>query len=199
MNETTKKHQELIRDLIVKCLIDHPEDLSVLPREDGRGKVFWTVQGHADDYRKICGARGAHVKALTLLVEEIGECTDGSYHFWLKESEEGTVRPMKIVEPREDYDPRDASDLLTRVLRAAAGREDALSVTTYSDGSRLETPPFAMVFRFEITPAHPDVADWMTDVSPSASPGISVLSAVQTLWRAYGAKNGAAFQVVLKS
>lgn len=196
MNENTKKHQELIRDLIVKCLIDHPEDLSVLPREDGRGKVFWTVQGHADDYRKICGARGAHVKALTLLVEEFGDSADTSYLFWLKESDEGTVRPMKIVEGWDDYDPRDAADLLSRVLRAAAGREDAISVTTYSDGSRLDTPPFAMVFRFEIKAAHPDVADWLTEVNSTF--GLSVLSAVQTIWRAYGAKNGASFQIVLK-
>jgi len=197
MNETTKQHQELIREIVTKCLIDHPEDLSVLPREARElGKVYWTVQGHADDYRKICGSRGAHVKALTLLVEEFGDAADASYLFWLKESDEGTVRPMKIVEGRDDYDPREAADLLTRVLCTAAGAA-CLKVTTYSDGSRLETPPFAMIFRFEISADHPEVENWLLE--PSEPSGLSVLSAVQTIWRAYGTKNGASFNVVLKS
>lgn len=198
MNETTKRNQALIRELIVRCLIDHPEDLSVLPRESSNGNVYWTVQGHADDYRKICGARGAHVKALTFLTDELGTAAATDYHFWLKESEEGLVRPMKIVNPRDDYDPREAAELLTRLIRACVPEAlEAPRVTTYADGSRLETPPFAMIFRFEIEAPHRDFVEWLTKPAED-SEGQSLLGSIQALWRAYGTKNGVAFTVTVK-
>ena len=54
-----------------------------------------------------------------------------------------------------------------------------------------------MIFRFEISADHPEVENWLLE--PSEPSGLSVLSAVQTIWRAYGTKNGASFNVVLKS
>lgn len=197
MKDTTAHDQLLIKEVLTTCLIDFPSSLTVEPRELGAGGVYWTIQGHADDYRKICGIGGAHIKALTFLAGAIGVANRSDYKVWLKESTIGQKRPMPLVEPVDGYDPRDARDLLCRVLAAVLGPGSAFAVNVEADGfTRIEVPPFSLLYTFEISVR--SEADF--EILGSSEPGResrTLLDAISTIWRAYAAKSGVAFELKL--
>lgn len=192
MNATKQTHPELIRELIIRCLIDYPNDLRIELRES-RSMVFWTIQCHADDYRKICGAKGAHIKALTYLIEELGAVEGIDYRVWLKEPEVGEVRPMRIVDARDEYDAREAAEVLGRAIAACVGIPNAVAIETRSDGTRIETPPFAIVFTFHLFPKDAEIASEISEPYENDPDERTLVGSLAALWKAYGAKNGVSF------
>jgi predicted RNA-binding protein YlqC (UPF0109 family) len=195
MKDTTANAQLMIKEILTTCLIDFPDSLTVEPRELGAGGVYWTLQGHADDYRKICGAGGAHIKALTWIMGAIGVADRSDYKVWLKESTVGQKRPMKPVEPVDSYDPRDARDLLCRLLESILGPESAFAVNVEADGfTRIEVPPFSLLYTFEISVRNEEDYNRLGDGGPE---GRTIVDSISTIWRAYAAKSGVAFEIKL--
>lgn len=183
--ETIKQTEALIREILTRCLIDHPDALRIDPRVVPGG-CYWTLQTHADDHRKVVGAKGAHIKALTWLIERIGRAHGLNFKTWLKEPPEGDRQPMPPVPPADRYDPRRAAALLVDIVTAFLGRDAVEAGTVIEprhDGTRTEVPPFALVYTFH-----------MITRDPQAAAALETLAAnVGDLFRAYAAKEGVAF------
>jgi predicted RNA-binding protein YlqC (UPF0109 family) len=101
MTETTKRHLQLIRELVT-CYADHPEDLRISATEvgvkpNGRAEcVYWRLQGRGEDHGKLTGKGGVNVRALALIVEEMGDAQDSEYRFQL-------IDPPTMASPRVAY------------------------------------------------------------------------------------------------
>lgn len=193
MNEELNQTTALIRETIETALIDYKEALVVVPREGENQSVYWTIQTHADDYRKVCGIRGAHIKALTFLIAEIGATAGAEYKTWLKEPTVGEKLPMRPIDPVDAYDPREARDLLCRLLTALLGIETPFAVNVAFDGSRIKVPPFSLLFEFQITVRSSDDHDRMTLPVDGDREERTVVGSLSELFRAYAAKAGVAF------
>ncbi|MBW3578697.1 MAG: KH domain-containing protein [Actinobacteria bacterium] len=56
---------ERLLQFVAEQLVDHPDDVSVTPVEDGRGRnVTLELRVHPDDVGKVIGKRGRTAKAL---------------------------------------------------------------------------------------------------------------------------------------
>jgi predicted RNA-binding protein YlqC (UPF0109 family) len=196
MNDPIETARQLIKEVLTTCLIDHPAELVVEPRKIADGAVvYWTLQTHADDYRKVCGSAGAHIKALTFIIGELGAAADLDFKTWLKESIVGEKRPMVPVEPVEDYDPRDARDLLCRLLAGCLGSEATFAVNVSADGRRIEVPPFALLYTFEVAVRTPEDHDALANHYEDDPNKRTLAASIDVIWRAYAAKAGVAFAV----
>lgn len=70
-NSSAEKTKQLLRRLISEFTY-HPEALRIVSEPIGRmGKI--TLQAHKADTSRIVGERGSHIKALTAIVEAIGD------------------------------------------------------------------------------------------------------------------------------
>lgn len=198
MNEITKRHHGILRELLESCLVDHPKELVLDVNETKHGAVFWTLEVHADDYRTVCGAKGANIKALTFVAEELGLTVGARYRFWLKESVRGDVRPKRVVEAAEGFDATPAANLLEDLVEACLGNGETVAVEISRDGSRLETPPFAEVVTLTIHPMTEEARTKIVEPFEDDREKRTLLESLRALWKALGARNGVAFTVEVR-
>lgn len=180
MTTQTEQINDLLREL-VETFIDHPHALALTPKEVP-GATYWTMQGHADDYGKLVGKKGAHVDALTLLVSSLGEAADQLFTFKLLEPEPAPRRAASPPKQAEHYDPRPARDLLCRILENLGLGQFAVEAKITKAGQ--------IEVLFEITVRTDEDYRALT-VAPDNSPkGLSVIAALGTLYRAHANKGG---------
>ncbi|EFM13032.1 conserved hypothetical protein [Paenibacillus curdlanolyticus YK9] len=54
--------------VIAKALVDHPNDVRVSEKEDGRGNLAFSLSVHPSDVGKVIGKQGRIAKALRTVV-----------------------------------------------------------------------------------------------------------------------------------
>ncbi|MWC26593.1 KH domain-containing protein [Paenibacillus sp. MMS18-CY102] len=54
--------------VIAKALVDHPNDVRVSEKEDGRGNLVFSLSVHPSDVGKVIGKQGRIAKALRIVV-----------------------------------------------------------------------------------------------------------------------------------
>ncbi|MGH3440949.1 MAG: KH domain-containing protein [Nitriliruptorales bacterium] len=64
--------EERVLLFVAEQLVDHPEDVTVTPVEDGRTLTL-ELRVHEDDVGKVIGKRGRTAKALRTLVKAASE------------------------------------------------------------------------------------------------------------------------------
>ncbi len=180
MTTQTEQLNDLLREL-VESFIDHAHALSISAKEVP-GAVYWTMQGHADDYGKLVGKKGAHVNALTLLVSALGTAADQLFTFKLLEPEPAPRRPASPPKTASSYDPRPARDLLCRIL-------ENLGLGQFCVESKIDKGAQISV-TFEIAVRTDEDYRALT-VAPGNTPdALSIIVALGTLFRAHANKGG---------
>lgn len=69
--------EERTLQFVAEQLVDHPEDVSVTPVEDGRNLTL-ELRTHPEDVGKVIGKRGRTAKALRTLIKAASE--NGNVH-----------------------------------------------------------------------------------------------------------------------
>lgn len=184
-----EQRSDLIREL-VESYIDHPRDLT-LEGKPFASAVYWSMRGHADDYGKLVGKRGAHVNALAFLVRIMGHAQKELHSFKLEEPSPGERREAAPAKAAETYDPRPARDLLCRLLEALdIGQFVVEAKVERNLNPRVDFPLFV---RFEIGVRSHD--DYEVMVMESASSALTVIGSLGMLFRARANKEGVGVQL----
>ena len=121
MSETAQ-NELILRDLI-ESITCQPEQIRLEVKERP-ARVYWKLRASADDTPRLVGTNGAHVKALSFLISELGKAADKPYDFTLEDPEPGPVSHERLKKVAEEYDELPTLNLLERLL-------DALGVGEY--------------------------------------------------------------------
>lgn len=184
--ETLRLH-ELLRDLVASYT-DHTHALELAAKEVP-GAVYWTLRGHADDYGKLVGKSGAHVKALGYLVTALGVADGELFTFKLLEPEPAPRRPSSPVKEATKYDPKPAGELLTRLLGELGIGQYA--VTGITDASRV---PIFVTYEIAVRDAE-DYSALTVGPTEGEYVGQTLIGALGTLFRARANRDGVRFQL----
>lgn len=184
--DIAEEASDLLRRLI-ETIIDHPRDLEI----DYRllhGRADFRVMPNINDQGKVVGKMGAHIKALKLLMSLIGERHGQQFVLRLEEDTQGTRLPDPVRRPAAPtYSCTAHKQLLSDILIAILDEAPVVSVERdMTGGSAL------YVFKIEAQ----RVQDYERLVVPSEDQdGQTVISALGTLFRAAGLRDGVAFRV----
>jgi len=175
----------------IETIIDHPRDLNI----DYRllhGRVDFIVLPNINDQGKVVGKMGAHIKALKLLMSLLGERQGVQFVLRLEEDTEGTRLPDPVRKPAQPtYSCSAHKQLLSDILKAIL--DEAPSVTVERD---LTGGSVLYVFRIEAQ----RVQDYERLVVPGEDQdGQTVISALGTLFRAAGLRDGVGFKLEIPS
>lgn len=185
----TAEANALIRSL-VESYIDHPDALAINVRDYG-SQVYWVLQCHADDMRKMVGAdRGAHVAALEHLVKAMGRARQVVHTFRLLEPAEGVRREEYPEHVAKDFDPAPAAARLREIVLALG--IDEVAVVTSKLSAPLERP---LSFAFQVHVRTVEDYESLIVSPPKARNGLTAIAAIGTLYRAAEHKSGVKFTV----
>lgn len=178
----TEQAESLLRELICR-FISFPHHLE-LERKAFRGAASWTITCHPDDYGKINGKGGTHLRALEFLVYRLGVVNGEAYGLRLVDSEfriSGGDRPQQ-----GRYLPEEDIEQLSAWLTALALE---CSVVTWpkSDG-----------FVFSITPRGPRDYGELIAVNSLDTYDRSLVGCLGTIFRAIGRAAGVDLVIEVK-
>ncbi len=132
--------------------------------------------------------------AFNQIAELCGTANYSSFN-QVKEAVVGEKTALRPVEPRETYDPSEARDLLIRLLAAVFGRETTFAINVVADGSRIEVPPFSLLYTFEIRLRDPAAFERLETPYEDDFENRTLAGSLDAIWRAYAAKDGVAFAI----
>ncbi len=185
----TTEAVELIRSLVF-TYIDHPDDLAITVRDFG-DQVYFVMQGHSDDYRRLVGAKGAHVASLEFIVKQMGRARQVVHNLRLLDPEPALRRDGYPSETAEAYDTGPMAELL-KSLFLACGLDEVKIVTT-QEGEPRDRP---LSFKFSVFTRTQDDYESITISPPRARNELSVMSALTFLLNAAGQRAGVRFNLV---
>ncbi len=170
---------------LIGAFVDHPDGVKVGVQAADDGACYWAVACSQIDEGKLIGQKGSHVRALTLLVEQIGSANRRPWTFRLVTT--NYRRAKETAEPRDvvEHDPRPHRDLLCRLL-------DALGLKSFS----VEVGPGAgerrsLTFEFIVRSTAAD--DYLLTAGNDA--GETVGQAIDTLLRAIAKRSGVRYSL----
>ena len=182
MRESTEETLQIVRS-ILDAYTDHPTATKITVKEVPGG-CYWQLKVHPDDYGKVNGRKGQHIRALTALVIQLGEAAHETYQFVLVEPDAGQRTPFRERPVATDYDPSQAVELLEWTISAALDID--CDVKSYRDlGDR---PTFAL----HIAAPQPEAA-----ILTKPDNGSTLMEALQILWHARAQKEGVALRLEL--
>jgi predicted RNA-binding protein YlqC (UPF0109 family) len=182
MTEITKRHMQLIRDLVA-LYVDQPRQLKltaaeVLPVSGSLTTVYWRMQGTGEDHGKLAGRRGANFEALLFMIEVMGQRRGANYTFQLVDP--ATPSPQRnggCAAPLvEEYDPEPVRAVVERFVREVSGSDTSVKHTGLAPGRDMLT--------YRLTATFLDRDDLEYFDGP-------VLDALNTVLRAMHRKQGA--------
>ena len=181
MRESTEETLQILR-AIVDTFTNHHEATKITAKEVPSA-VFWILKVHADDYGKVAGRSGAHIKALNSLMIQLGRANGELYQFALVEPDEGIRQPPRPIPDATQYDPKKAAELLEWTASAALDEDASVKVHARPGDRRL-------TFVFAITAPN----RYGALVAPPADRDTpSLLEILRTLWSAWAHKEGVKF------
>ncbi len=182
----TAEALEIFREL-VSSFIDHPEALQVEVREFP-GAAYWSVLPHADDYGKVCGRKGAHIRALTQLLARIGSTNGERWRLRLPEPEPGPRRESSPAVQMKTYDPTRAEELLARSVGAALGCDVVV------DSEEIADEKLSYLLRIR-APVEPGAFARLTVTQAGDAAEQPLIARLGVLWRAWGHADGVSFRI----
>ncbi len=108
-----KRDEELL-DLIVKALVDHPEDVKIDRKVDEMG-VLLTLSVNPEDMGKIIGKSGNTAKAIRTLLRIVGMKDNARVNLKIDEPE-GSSRMQTESVSEEVEDASDVTDAMNEVV-----------------------------------------------------------------------------------
>ena len=177
---------------LIEVITDYPRDLSIRIR-NMRGRAEFFVTPNINDQGKVVGKHGSHIKALKLLIAQIGERHGQQLVIRLEEDTNGERLPdpvRKAASPA--YSCTAHKQLLNDVLAAILDEAPAVAVDRdVTGGSTL------YVFTIEAQ----RIQDYERLVTPGVGEfeGQTVISALGTLFRAAGLRDGVGFKLEVPS
>ncbi|MGB8296386.1 MAG: hypothetical protein WCG85_13245 [Polyangia bacterium] len=184
MRESTEETLQIVRS-ILDAYTDHPTATKITVKEVPGG-CYWQLKVHPDDYGKVNGRKGQHIRALTALVVQLGEAAHETYQFVLVEPDAGQRMPSRERPVATEYDPSQAVELLEWTVSAALDIDCDVEST-----------------RFLIASDRPTFTLWIKAPQPEAAiltkpdNGSTLLEAMQILWHARAQKEGVALRLEL--
>ena len=187
-NETLK---ELVRD-IVSAYVEFPEDLRLAYQESADGNsCYWALRGRIEDEPDLVGARGTHVKALTLLITEFGLALGSTHTFRLVT--DGSRIDRDRTEPQDavEHEVEPAAELLKRIL--AALDINATATVGPGKGARRE-------LRFMFSIGVPDIETYrkLTVPRDDSPGGETIIGAIGVIFRAIAKWSGVRYEVTVE-
>lgn len=185
-NMSTKEENYLLIRRTLEALIENPRDL-VIDFKELPGRVDWIVNTHIEDQPLVIGQGGTHIKALELLVWELGERIDTDYHFRLMSPARPARRADRAKKEAKEYDATEARELLNDWLYVLLDERPKL------DCAAMLIPPLRYTFIVQaINRAdHEKLLVAQTDKFPDRI----IAPALGTLFRAYGLRDGVNFTI----
>lgn len=169
---------------LISALLDDPRKLELdanrLPR-----RVNWRLRVDINDAGKVIGKKGAHVKALALVVSRLGDRLGEVWTLKVEDPEEGPRgEPRRDASPPDHFSPAADLELLSDLLACLVGRGFELDVV--ADGSA------DWVFRVAAATfgEHEALVDKRQDEA-----GETLIGALGTLFRAVGRRQGVGYRV----
>lgn len=182
-------------DLILKlaeALVDDPRRVSMEASEMPR-RINWQVKVDINDAGKLIGKHGSHLKAFGLVVRLMGEKGGEDWRLVHVPPDDGERMERAPSETPKHYDPTIASEILKESLELILEAAPVVSVDQHRNEFTFTVRPilaqdFARLLdAVEITPARFNPA--------RNAETLNLASALGTLWRAYGRKEGVYFKV----
>lgn len=184
MRESTEETLQIVRS-ILHTYTDHPADTRITAKEVP-GAVYWTIKVNPDDHGKVTGRQGAHIRALTDLVVQIGRAAGETYQFALVEPDAGPRRKWDRPIAHE-YDPSNAVELLEWTVSAALDADaDVKPKQDITAEPRLH-------FTLRIAAPQPEAA-----ILTKPDNGSTLLETLQILWHARAQKEGVALRLEME-
>lgn len=84
---------EVFLEFVIKALVDHPEDVSIVRTVDEMG-VLLTLDLNPEDMGKVIGRKGATAKAIRTLLRVVGMKNQARVNLKINEPEGGRAMPM---------------------------------------------------------------------------------------------------------
>lgn len=184
MRESTEETLLILR-AIVDAMTNHHEAIKTTAKEVPGG-VYWTLKTHPDDYGKVAGRAGVHIKALNWLMIQLGRANNELYQFSLLQPDPGERQPPSRIDDAKTYEPSAARELLEWTAAAALdANDDEIDVCVDQVPSDRR-----LTFRFGIN-AGPKYAALIAPPADLETP--SLLEILRTLWSAWAHKEGVKF------
>lgn len=170
---------------IIEAIIDDARSLE-LDTEPLTRRVNWRAKVNVNDAGKLIGKKGAHLKALRVLVGLMGQRFGEVWHVAVDDPDEGDIHEKPPIPMATDYKPAEALAFLVEILDAILTEKPSIGVAPGVEPSE---------FLFVIWPT--SVADFETLVKPYnlGREEIAPIAALGTLFRAYGRQQGVNFRI----
>lgn len=199
MTQTTKRHYQLILDLVA-CYADHPDKIKLTATElnvraNGvPASVYWRMQACGEDHGKLAGRGGANVHALEFLVAELGHAADSDYHFQLVNPTSPPPERRTDTAPAiaDNYDCVPMVSLVGRIVQEISARKFKVAADGVVPGRTVLTHRITVAFQDEHDYCYfAEDSDEDSGMEFLATP----LQAINTLLRAMHRKQGALVEV----
>lgn len=188
MTTETEQLSDLIREIVTSYVAHHSE--LELDAKEVPGAVYWSLRCHADDYGKIAGKDGAHIKALQALVGRFGEAREEFHAIKLLEPAPARRRQVAPTPAAQTYDPRPARDLLCRTLTAIGMGQFVVEAKV--EPNRNPKIDALLFVRFDV---HTRSADDYRDVTLADGDALAPVAALGALFRARAKRDGIGVQI----
>lgn len=181
---TTETAASLLKRLAER-LIAYPEQLIINPRAF-RGAATWQLVPHPEDYGRLNGKQGTHIRALEFLMYRMGMVNSEAYGVQLTESEYRQTTP--VIVPRGTYQPEEDLELLVDWMNALA-IETSIDVIPMRDGRHGQ--------QFIIVPRGPADLSELKGSDSNDEHARTIIGSIGTLFRAIGRVNGGVEIVII--
>lgn len=172
----------LLLERIIRSITLHHEDLIVKVQEHAGGTLF-DLRCHGAEGPRINGKKGQHIRSIQAIISLIGKGRGTVYVVRLQEPTFGNWEQRDVPRREGPYRPEKATLLLEDVLYAVFGRVCPKVL--------VNNPPGLTLFRLiDVSPKNLELLNAKHQIY-----GVSLLEALQTIWKAYGREEGWTFQV----
>lgn len=188
VSEDTESATTLIRRLVT-TYVSRPESLWLEANESDAGVAF-VMRCAGEDMRTVIGSnKGSHVAALEFLVLAMGRSREVPHRLRVLEPDDGERRGSYIAQTADSHDATGTASLIQTVCEACG--VEVQCVTSMASAPTVR--PLSYVFQLFTRTA--DDFNSLT-LSPAGSRnGLSVATALETLMRAAGRRQGVVYAV----
>lgn len=192
MTDQIETAAEVIKRLIA-ALCDQPNEVEVYASETADG-VAWSFSTDTNDMAKVMGQRGAHLRALQLIVEQMGMAVEFTEEWTLNPLVgTGTERPRRgDIDRPEAHDPSQDMKLLNEILAALAVAAYVRAPGSPESGFLFAVEPSSR--QDEATLRQPHEAVY-PKTHPMEREPLQLIGALATVWRSIGRKQGVRYRL----
>lgn len=168
---------------IIEAIIDDARSLE-LDTEPLTRRVNWRAKVNVNDAGKLIGKKGAHLKAIRVLVGLMGQHFGEVWHVSVDDPDEGPIHEKPPIEPAANYNPALASQFLLEILETFLADAPEIGVERAGDE-----------FLFVIRPRNVGDYEKLVEEYNLGREQLAPVAALGTLFRAYGRQQGVTLRI----